>query len=119
MGVPKILIVDDDAPYSRITRLRLEKAGYQVEVSNRSYGVLNLIASGQPDVVLLDMEMPGLNGMELLDLLRHDDELAETRVVFYSGMAETELRARSEAVGTAFAHKMGDFSQLLRVLRAA
>ncbi|MFK7986775.1 MAG: two-component system response regulator [Sandaracinaceae bacterium] len=117
--MPKVLLVDDDAPHTRITRLRLEKAGFHVEISNRSYGVLNLIAASQPDVVLLDMEMPGLNGLELLDLLREDDELARTRVVFYSGMAETELRARAEATGTAFAHKMGEFTQLLQVLRAA
>ncbi len=116
----KILLVDDDAHLTRIMSLRLEHAGFQVEVSNRSYGVLNLIAACRPDVVLMDLNMPGLKGPELLELLREDAELSDTRVVFYSGIAEPELEAESRIAGAnGFAHKMGDFEELVRTLRAA
>ena len=116
----KILLVDDDVHLTRITSIRLEHAGFEVVVSNRSYGVLNLIAANQPDVVLMDLNMPGLKGPELLELLRQDSELRDTRVVFYSGVAEQELEAQTRIAGAnGFAHKMGDFDHLVRTLRAA
>lgn len=89
-----------------------------MEVSNRAFGVLNLVASYRPDVLVIDMNMPGLRGIEILELLRADTQLGGTAVVFYSGVEEHELRqlaARGGADG--FVHKSANPSELVELLR--
>ena len=114
----RILLVDDDARLTLITQRRLEHAGFEVATTNHSFGVLNLVAMTRPDVVLMDMNMPGLNGSELVNLLRQDAELCETRVLFYSGIARAELRCICKSAGAnGFVHKMDKFDDLVNTLR--
>jgi DNA-binding NtrC family response regulator len=65
-----VLIVDDDGEMRAILRIFLEKDGYRViDVSNAA-GAVALIEAERPDVAIVDKEMPGMNGLELLSLLR-------------------------------------------------
>lgn len=69
-GPPTVLIVDDDDEMRAVLRIFLEKDGYRViDVSNAARAVA-LIEAERPDVAILDKEMPGMNGLELLSLLR-------------------------------------------------
>mgnify|MGYP003677896034 CR=1 FL=1 len=114
----RILLVDDDPLMTKITCRTLTRAGFEVEVSNRAFGVLNLVASGRPDILVIDMNMPGLRGIEVLELLRADEGLADTTVVFYSGIEEHELRELVSSSGAdGFVHKSADPVDLIRLLR--
>ena len=120
MSMVKVLLVDDDVQLTRITRRRLENVGFEAVVTHRSLGVLNLIATSNPDVVVMDLKMPGLRGEELVSLVRKDRTLKGTRILIYSGMARGELRARCGASGAnGFVHKMDGFENLVSALRAA
>jgi DNA-binding response OmpR family regulator len=113
-----ILLVDDDPLMTKITRRSLSRAGFEVDVSNRAFGLLNLVASKRPDILVIDMNMPGLRGIEVLELLRADPFLAETKVVFYSGVEEHELRTLAICGGAdGFLHKSASPQELIDLLR--
>lgn len=116
----RILLIDDDPAMTRITKRVLQKAGFEVEATNQSYGVLNLVATRRPDVVVIDLKMPGLRGTEVLELLRGDPELAHTRVVLFSGVVEHELRAYAEAANAdGYLHKTAGPGALVPLLEAS
>ena len=96
---PTVLLVDDDEGFTRSLSRLLRGCGWRVMTTNQSFGVLNLIADHRPQVVVLDVSMPGLDGVQLAELVRGDPELAETPVLLYSGMPEADLRDRALAVG--------------------
>lgn len=113
-----VLLVDDDPQMTRITRRVVTKAGFKVHVSNRAFGVLNLIAEMMPDIVVLDMNMPGLSGRDLLELVRKDPDLNRTRVVFFSGIQAWKLEAIAERSGAdGWVHKTDGAVELVEVLQ--
>jgi len=80
----KILIVDDDNEVREVTSFLLNHAGYHTLTANSGSLALNLIRTEQPDLVLLDFIMPGMNGDEVCRKIKADDELRDTFVVFCS-----------------------------------
>lgn len=71
---PKILIVDDEVTLTKTIRAYLEQEGYQVAVAHDGFAALNTVAGFQPELIILDIMLPGLNGLELLrQLRRHSD----------------------------------------------
>ncbi len=70
---PKILVVDDDPTFRGVLEMRLERWGYQVKVADRARKARSLVQSWRPDLVLSDVVMPEVSGMQLLNQLREDD----------------------------------------------
>lgn len=97
MTKPRILIVDDDPNISRLVAAVLEKCGlYEVRTENRSFAATGIVRTFRPDLVFLDVEMPGKDGGDVAAEIRADPALADTRIVFL-----TSLVAHSETGGTA------------------
>jgi two-component system, OmpR family, alkaline phosphatase synthesis response regulator PhoP len=65
-----ILVVEDEASIQRVVRTYLESAGYEVLSSEDGPGALRLVQSHQPDLVILDLNLPGMDGMEVAARLR-------------------------------------------------
>jgi CheY-like chemotaxis protein len=95
MSVPKarFLVIDDDASHIHATRALLESEGYEVMTHNSGFGSTNLVVKLQPDLVLLDVNMPGLSGEDLSKLLGANPETSRVPVFFYSSNDEDLLRA--------------------------
>ena len=68
-GKPRVLIVDDERDIRDLLARLLAKHGFDVEVAEDGYEALNKIRRQQPDVLLLDISMPRLNGIELLKMV--------------------------------------------------
>lgn len=96
---PRILVIDDDEDLSRLLAVAFRRTKAKVVTHSRGYGVLQLVATHRPAVVILDVMMPGLDGSSVLELLRQDPELSKTRVVLWSAMPYDTLRERAEAAG--------------------
>ncbi|MEW6282288.1 MAG: response regulator [Candidatus Eremiobacterota bacterium] len=89
MNNPTVLLVDDDAAVRRVTRRLLERAGYAVVEAESGEQALGRFASGGIDLVLTDLDMPGLGGVELIrSLLRRCPGLG---FVIYSGSPDQDL----------------------------
>ena len=66
MNGPLILVVDDERSISEVVSLYLTRAGYRVKVAHDGAAALQALAAQKPDLVILDINMPGLNGIEVL-----------------------------------------------------
>jgi DNA-binding response OmpR family regulator len=110
-------VVDDVANHARVTAIGLRIEGFDVEVAPDSEGALRVLDEQPFDVAMVDLMMPGTNGMQLCRLIR--ERHPGTRVVLTSAYHLSErqlLRADCGAVG--FVPKPFDLSDLARFLRA-
>jgi PleD family two-component response regulator len=82
-----ILVVDDDPVMRLLVGKALERAGYRVSVVDNGYAALNAIDDAIPDLVVSDVQMPGLSGFELVVRLRSSDRTSRIPVLFLSGAA--------------------------------
>ncbi len=82
VGAPRVLVVDDVAAQARVTAIGLRIEGFHVEVAGDSEGALHALAAQSFDVAMVDLMMPGTNGMQLCRLIR--ERHPATRVVLTS-----------------------------------
>jgi len=87
-----ILVIDDDADHLFIAREILSREGYEVLTHQSPFGVIGLIQAADPDLVLLDINMPLLPGDDLAAFIKADDRTRSVPVVLYSATDETHLR---------------------------
>lgn len=89
----KIAIIEDDAAISQMYRIKFEAEGYEVETAENGKLGLALIEEMKPDIVLLDLMMPEMNGDEMLQKLRATDWGKNIRVIVLTNMGESEVPA--------------------------
>ena len=89
----KILLVDDSALALQITASVLEAASFDVRTSTAIDGLSALLGEWHPDVILTDVEMPGLTGPDLCRALERGYETAYVPVVLFSALPATKLEA--------------------------
>lgn len=114
----RILVVDDSGLARRSVRLILERAGYEVTDAVDGLSALERYALEKPDVVVLDLVMKGMYGLDVLTKLRQFDPGA--RVIVLSADIQTPSReAAQEAGALAFLTKPLDEAELLAAVGAA
>jgi two-component system, OmpR family, alkaline phosphatase synthesis response regulator PhoP len=95
----KILVIDDEAPIRLLCRVNLEAEGMQViEAADGPSGV-DKARDESPDVILLDVMMPGLDGWRVAEQLLQDDRTVGIPIVFLTARAEFRDRARGLDIG--------------------
>ena len=98
-GEVRVLVIDDEAPIRLLCRVNLEAEGIAVlEAADGTTG-LELARSDQPDVVLLDVMMPGLDGWRVAEELLEDDRTLGIPIIFLTARAEFRDRARGLDIG--------------------
>ncbi|WP_396644026.1 response regulator transcription factor [Microbacterium sp.] len=85
-----VLVVDDEVDLARLTRMRLESAGITAAECYDGVSALTFIRQHRPAVVILDWMMPGLDGLELVRLVREDDSVTHTRIILMTARVEAE-----------------------------
>ena len=70
MGKPHIFLIDDEKPATDLISARLEANGFDVSAANNPEAALDFLKTNKPDLILLDLIMPGINGYEVLDRIR-------------------------------------------------
>ena len=97
----KILIADDDARNRKLLETLLTSDGYLVASANSGQAALSAAVAEKPDLILLDLMMPGMDGFEVLRRLKAMPDLQEIDVVMVTALDDTGSRARMEAAGAA------------------
>ncbi|OYD85259.1 response regulator [Azospirillum brasilense] len=82
-----ILVVDDNALMRKLLVRCLEEGGHRVVETDDPRGVLDLMRALKPDLVIMDVVMPGLSGVELVRMIRADRALARTLVVAVTNLS--------------------------------
>jgi adenylate cyclase len=94
-----ILIVDDDPLNRRLLAKSLETDGHRTAQYDNGFAALAAIQEDVPDLVLLDIEMPGLDGIEVLERIKADDALRHIPVIMISGVEDTASIVRCIEAG--------------------
>jgi CheY-like chemotaxis protein len=95
----RILIIDDDPGVRGVLKAMLERAGHEVVAGGGGPEGLQLAHERRPDLVLLDIEMPGMNGFDVCSLMKTDTALSSVPVVIMTGRPIAGIPARARAVG--------------------
>ncbi|MGD0784782.1 MAG: response regulator [Sedimentisphaerales bacterium] len=91
----KILVVDDEPDLLKVTSLRLEKTGYEVYSGVDGRDVLEIARRVMPDLIILDVYLPGLNGDEVAKILKKDNKLKHIPIILISATTRTlDLKAK-------------------------
>lgn len=121
-GVPAgatILVVDDAHPNVKLLRLILGDAGYRVLEAYSGQEALEVLHRDRPDVMLLDVRMPGMTGYDVCKRIREDPEFAGLPVIMVTALSLTEERIKGiEAGATDFITKPFNKKELLARVRA-
>jgi two-component system, OmpR family, alkaline phosphatase synthesis response regulator PhoP len=94
-----IVVADDSMTILAMTSSRLERAGYDIVTATRGDDALRLVQETRPRLVLLDVEMPGLDGVEVAQHIRADESLAGVFIVLLTSLSEESHVARGMAAG--------------------
>jgi DNA-binding response OmpR family regulator len=95
----RVLVIDDEAPIRLLCRVNLEAEGMEVLEAADGPSGLEAARAETPDVVLLDVMMPGLDGWRVAEELLDDDRTASIPIVFLTARAELRDRARGIDLG--------------------
>ncbi|MGE5849832.1 MAG: response regulator [Candidatus Methylomirabilota bacterium] len=95
----RVLFIDDDPLVGKLVRDLLEQEGFQATVATSGQQGLELARRSPPDVILLDIMMPGMDGFEVCEVIRRDDTLQYIPVVMLTAMGSQKLNERAFAAG--------------------
>ena len=99
MAMPKIAIIEDDQAISQMYRIKFEAEGYTVDTAANGKLGLSLAESMRPDIILLDLMMPEMNGDEMLAQLRATDWGKNIKVIILTNTDDQQITSRLQSLG--------------------
>lgn len=94
-----VLIVEDDEFLRSLTAKRLEKESLGVMIAVDGENAMNVLSENRPDIILLDLLLPGLNGFEVLEKVRQDDNLKDVPIIVFSNLGQKEDLEKAKSLG--------------------
>ncbi|MEA3297588.1 MAG: response regulator [candidate division Zixibacteria bacterium] len=117
IGNARILVIDDEPEITEIVETFLVESGYQVAVENSSAKVIEIARKFKPDIILLDIMMPGTDGYGVCQELKADTEFANVPIIFLTGKDKTDDMGRSfRSGGDMFIKKPFSCDRLLEIV---
>ena len=111
---PLVLVADDDPIILRLLDVNFMLAGYRVERAMHGQQALDLARETRPDLVVLDLMMPGVDGLEVCRRLKAGEETKDVPIIILSARVQDEDRQRSYALGVSeFVTKPFDPAELI------
>ena len=118
MAKRKILIVDDEPDFLEVMRTRLEANDYEVTTAANGEEALNYVKNNKPDAVLLDILMPGIDGLEVLRRIRKmDDNLPVYIITAFS--TDDRFKAANKLGASGFIVKTDDLAKEIENITSA
>jgi chemosensory pili system protein ChpA (sensor histidine kinase/response regulator) len=115
---PYILVVDDSLTVRKITSRMLIREGFQVGTARDGVDALQLLADQTPDVILLDIEMPRMDGFEFANSVKNNPRLKSIPIIMITSRTAAKHRARAAEIGVeAYLGKPFQEEELLRQIR--
>lgn len=113
----RILVAEDEADIRELLRLALTAAGYEIETAADGGAAWELAAARPPDLVVTDLRMPAMDGLELIRALRSEPSLSRTPVILFTAYVSSDPRV-SEAgqLGGVEVVTKGSLAELRRVV---
>jgi len=114
----KVLVIEDDPLLRNLLALKLEKSGYIFTFATDGTSALNKAQDFQPDIIILDLMLPGIDGFEVLQLLKNDNALKAVPVIVFtnSGVNDCEKRALELGASAFFVKAMTELTDLIKTI---
>ena len=112
----RILVVDDDPGISEVLKIILTEGGYDTDIISDGLHISEKVKDIKPNLILLDIWMSGIDGRDIIKILRKDKETNRIPIVIISALSNTEKIA-SESGADDFLAKPFDMGQLLTKVR--
>jgi CheY-like chemotaxis protein len=93
----RVLVVDDDQDARELIAAVLMQAGYAIEVAGNGFEALNKLGQARPDLILTDLQMPGMNGVELIHQVRRNN--LNVPAILATGVETRDLCTSAEGYG--------------------
>lgn len=100
--VPKkkfILVVEDDKAYANVYQLKLAKEGYEVRIASDGEEALTACQKRKPDLIILDLLLPIIDGFEVLETLRKNKKFKNLKVIVLSSLSQPEDMIKVKKMG--------------------
>jgi len=95
----KIVIIEDDPVISQMYRMKFEADGFDVQLANNGKRGVELVEAFSPDIILLDLQMPEMNGVDVLEIIRKNSWGKDIPVIILTNMGEEESPKEIRALG--------------------
>lgn len=116
----KVLIVEDDKKIALALQLRLKSVGYKVSMEHCAKHALIAAVNDQPDVVLLDINLPDGDGISIASRMRAISKTSKTPVIFITASMQAGIKERAANLGAiAFLEKPFDSAQLIEAIEVS
>ncbi len=114
----KVLIVEDDPFIRDITTIKLSEHGYSVVSSANGEDALASIEADVPDVLVLDLDLPGISGIDVLTHIRKTENLKNISAIIFSNNDNVELREKITALGVSgfFVKASTEYDELYKLI---
>jgi DNA-binding response OmpR family regulator len=89
----RILVIEDDEVMREVLRLQLGQAGYDVLLAKDAMVAAHAVMTQRPDLVLADIDLPYMNGLQIVEAMKSDPETARIPVIFVTGRPDAEAEA--------------------------
>ncbi|MDI6891614.1 MAG: response regulator [Actinomycetota bacterium] len=114
----RILVVDDEPDIVALIRLKLMREGFEVVEAHNGEAAIKMVASSKPDLIILDIMMPGMNGWEVNERLKANPEYRDIPVIMLTALNEFDEQFKSLWAGVRdYITKPFDFDELVSSVR--
>lgn len=117
---PLVLLVDDEPSFLEILSIKLNTAGFRVEIAGSAELGIQKAKELKPDLILMDVQMPVMNGIETIHKLKSDPETKDLKVVFLTNLGDSSMggpeadqKGAQEMGALGYMRKTDDLSNLL------
>ena len=95
----KVLIIDDEVDLTNMTRIQLELSGFMVDTAFNGIDGISKVTEFRPDLILLDIRMPDIDGFQVLKMLKEKDETAKIPVVMFTTCSQKIEKEKAYTLG--------------------
>jgi DNA-binding response OmpR family regulator len=117
-GKPRLLVVEDEPALAKVLQMRLQIDGFEVEVAGDGAEAMKMIGKKAPDLVLCDLMMPVMDGIEVTRALKGNPKLKAIPILILTALKSEKQRVELEKLGVdGFANKPYDGKELTATIR--
>lgn len=99
MNSETILIIDDDPATTRLLEVLLTREGYNIRTENLSANAVESSKEFNPNLIILDLMMPGIDGMTVCKDMKKDPDLGDVPIIMFSAVSQAEVQTKALEAG--------------------